>query len=131
MSDVTLAEQITWQRQAATLLGKILELAAKEGLPPIAWTVQTAGATLAGQVLTYQAADCRAHFAAWRSAIIAASGQAPDHGREHPFGDATRLMAGWERVPVTLAESGGLPPQVHVTLSATISRDDPEEDPDA
>ena len=113
-------------------MGKILEMAAKKGLPPIAWTVQTVGATLAGQVLTYQAADCRAHFAAWRSAIIAASGQAPDHGREHALGDATRLMAGWERVPVTLAPSGGLPPRVHVTLSATLSAPhDPEEDPDA
>lgn len=37
------AEQIAWQRRAAVALGTILERAAAEGLPPIAWTVATAG----------------------------------------------------------------------------------------
>jgi hypothetical protein len=38
-------------RQLA-LLGKRLEFAAQESLPPIAWTVQSAGASLTGQVLS-------------------------------------------------------------------------------
>jgi hypothetical protein len=36
-------EQIAWQRRAAAALAKILERAAADGLPPIAWTVATAG----------------------------------------------------------------------------------------
>lgn len=131
MSDVTTAEQIAWQRRSAILLGRLLELAARESLPPIAWTVQTAGAALAGQVRTYPASECRAHFGAWKSAIAAASGQHPDHDSEHESGGTTRLLAGWERMPVTLA-GRALPPRVHVTLSAAISAPyDPEEGSDA
>ena len=40
------AEQTAWQRRAVGALGKILERAGAEGLPPIAWTVETAGARL-------------------------------------------------------------------------------------
>ena len=72
------AEQIRWQRQAAALLGHLLELAAKNGLPPVTWTVQSAGASLVGQMLAHPYAQRRDHFTAWRDAIAAAAGLAPD-----------------------------------------------------
>jgi hypothetical protein len=45
------AEQIAWQRRTAAALATILERAAAEGLPPIAWTVDTAGIEVRGECL--------------------------------------------------------------------------------
>src|SRR5258708_8848552 len=96
-------DQIRWQRQAAALLGKLLELAAREGLPPIAWTVQTAGASVVGQVLSHPGAQRREHLNAWKAAITAASGKVPDHDHEHTFGGGeTRLTVSWQHPPVPL-----------------------------
>jgi hypothetical protein len=131
MTDITPAEQIAWQRRAVILLGKLLELAVKKNLPPVTWTVGRAGCSLAGQVTGQEASDCRDTFTAWQAAITSASGQEPDHGREHDFGGQTRLVADWDRIPVTLAPGTGVPPRVHVALAASIWRDDREEDPDA
>lgn len=130
MSDITPAEQIRWQRQAATLLGKLLELAAKQGLPPVNWTVHSAGSALHGECTGYPAAARRGHFTAWRDAITTASGQDPDQDHEHEFSSGeTRLAAGWERVPLDLGRRPGrLYPAVHVTLSASIWPGDPQED---
>jgi hypothetical protein len=60
-SPVTGAEQIRWQRHAATLLGRLLELAAKRDLPAINWTVAT-GAALAGECLAHPHSDRRAQL---------------------------------------------------------------------
>jgi hypothetical protein len=66
-----------WQRHTATLLGKILELAANECLPAINWTVANAGATLHGECIVPHAVR-REYFTAWREAITSASGADPD-----------------------------------------------------
>lgn len=100
------AERIGWQRQAAALLGKLLDLAQREGLPPVAWTVQSAGASLVGPMLGHPDARRREEFGAWTAAITAASGKAPGHDNEHTSGGSegeTRLTAAWEYLP------GGLP----------------------
>jgi hypothetical protein len=124
------AEQITWQRQAAALLGKLLELAAKQGLPPINWTVQSAGASLVGEVLTHPDAERRGRFDAWKAAITSASGRTPDMDAEHSFGTGgveTRLTAAWERLPVTLADDAKLRPSARLALVASIWPDDEDE----
>jgi hypothetical protein len=56
------AEQIRWQRQAAALLGKLLELAAKNSLPPINWTVVNAGTTLHGECIAYPSHPLRREY---------------------------------------------------------------------
>jgi hypothetical protein len=48
-----LAGQIAWQRQAAALPGNLRDLAAKEKLPPVNWTVLNTGATLHGECVAY------------------------------------------------------------------------------
>jgi hypothetical protein len=104
---ITTAEKIAWQRQAAALLGKMLERAAAEGLPPIAWTVQRAGATLVGRCGAHQPAERRAEFHAWRIAIARWAGHRADVKRQHVASAGTvRLVDQWERyegVQVTIA----------------------------
>lgn len=123
------AEQIRWQRQAAALLGKLLELAARDGLPPVAWTVQTAGASVTGEVLSHPDALRREHLTVWKSAITAASGRVPDHDNEHTFGSGeTRLVTSWEHLPVRLtAGSERYPRSAGVALVASIWPDDDQE----
>jgi hypothetical protein len=76
------AEQARWQRLAAALLGKLLELAAKEHLPAINWTVVNAGATLHGDCIAYPSQPLRReYFTAWRDAITAATGAGSGHQR--------------------------------------------------
>jgi|HubBroStandDraft_6_1064221.scaffolds.fasta_scaffold00231_17 hypothetical protein len=125
-----LAEQIRWQRQAAALLGKFLELAAKNNLPPINWMVQSAGASLVGEVLSHPDTQRRERFDAWKAAIAAASGRTPDQDTEHSLGTSgaeTRLTVAWERLPVTLTDDGKLRPGARVALVASIWPDDPDE----
>lgn len=128
MPDITTAEQIAWQRRTAILLTRLLELAAKEKLPLITWTVQTGGASLSGQVLSHPGTARREPFEAWKAAITRASGRTPDHGREHEFGPwERRLVAGWDHLPVRLgAARNELYPTVNVTLTASIWPDESE-----
>jgi hypothetical protein len=88
------AEQLRWQRDAVAVLGKLLELAARRGLPVIAWRLAPAGAQLAGECHCYPVAARRAEFAAWRDAL----GE-PDKEYEHTSssGGAVRLTAVWDR----------------------------------
>lgn len=90
---ITDAERIGSQRAAAAVLGRLLELAAREGLPVINWTVGSGGAHLAGEPLDTDPASRRAQWTAWRDAL----GE-PDTEREHEFrGGETRLIAVWDR----------------------------------
>jgi hypothetical protein len=90
---ITNAEQIRWQRDAATVLGKLLELAAKRGLPVISWTVAHAGARLVGHCYRQPAEARRADFAAWREAL----GE-PDTEREDTDRSGTvHMVAVWDR----------------------------------
>jgi 2-methylcitrate dehydratase PrpD len=128
------AEQITWQRQAAMLLGKLLELAARQHLPAIDWTVASAGATLHGEFRTRTQPQRREYFTTWRDAIAAVTGTDPDTDSEHTFaGEETRLLAKWERIPIDLnprwreLRPGSRAPSVCVVLTASIWPDDPDE----
>jgi hypothetical protein len=92
-STITDAEQIRWQRDTAAVLGKILELAAKRGLPVISWTVAHAGARLVGHCYRQPAEARRADFAAWRQAL----GE-PDTEREDTDRSGTvHMVAVWDR----------------------------------
>ena len=133
------AEQIGWQRQAALLLDKLLELAAKQkNLPPINWTVTTGGSTLHGECLAYPSSGPlrREYFTAWRDAITAASWSPDtDSEREHTSAsDEIRLLAMWERLPIDLnprwreLRPGSRAPSVRVVLTASIWPDDPDGD---
>jgi hypothetical protein len=120
------SEQIAWQRVATTLLGKLLELAAKEALPPINWTVVNAGATLHGECIAYPAEPLRRdYFTAWRDAIAAAAGTAPDADKETTTAAGEiRLLAHWDWVSVALTAGRRSDPAAHVTLTASIWPDD-------
>lgn len=121
-------DQVRWQRQAAALLGRLLELAALEGLPPVAWTVQTAGASVLGQVLSHPDAQRSEHLNAWKTAITAASGKIPDDDHEHTFdGGETRLTVSWQHLPVGLAPGARTSPTAGVALVASIWPDVNEE----
>lgn len=132
MTDITGAEQIAWQREAAMLLGKLLDLAAKKKLPAINWTVATGGATLHGECVTYPHPLRREHFAVWRDAIAEAM-WSPENDREHLMqSEETRLLVMWERLPIDLnprwrdLRPGSRAPSVRVVLTASIWPDDEE-----
>ena len=64
----TQVEQWLWQRRAVGELTAIL--AAHRDLPAIAWTVASAGCTLAGQINGRTSAEqVRETFAGWRAAL--------------------------------------------------------------
>jgi hypothetical protein len=128
--DITDAEKTGWQRRAALLLDNVLALGVKQKLPPIAWRIGTAGSNLLGECVATPYAKRRADFEAWKAAIGVAASQDPDHDTEHTFGGSdgeTRLVTGWERVPVKLAPASGHPVTVTLTLVASIWPDDEEE----
>jgi hypothetical protein len=104
------AEQITRQRRAAALLGKMLDYAAIQGLPSIAWSVDCAGAGLAGRCEAYPMAQRRADFNAWRLAVGAWAHQDADVQRiQAGSGAAVRLVDQWDRIErVTVTVSADL-----------------------
>jgi hypothetical protein len=113
-------EQIAWQRHAAAALAKILERAAAEGLPPIAWTVQHAGMVVHGRALAHPMDQRRDDWNAWRLALTQWTGRGADVTRERTDGGGTtRLVDQWERV--RLAGEG---PGVTVTLVADLYPED-------
>jgi hypothetical protein len=62
---ITDREQLGWQRRAVRVLAGLLELAARDGLPPVAWTVADAGAGLVARCFAPDPARRRADFDAW------------------------------------------------------------------
>jgi len=124
------AERIRWQRDAVTVLAKLLELAAKRGLPVISWTVASAGAGLLGRCLAYPAGQRREDFAAWREAL----GE-PDTAREDTTGSGdVRLVARWDRggsagkgLRPLLSDRAGYQ-RASATLLADIPADDEDQD---
>lgn len=130
MPDLTPAEQVTWQRQAAALLDKLLALGARRKLPVIMWTVQTGGSSLTGEALSHPSAGRRSEIGAWKAAITTASGQAPAHDSELALGNGeTRLIVSWEPLPVRLVpDDSKRYPRTRLALVASIWPD--EEDGD-
>lgn len=97
-----------WQRRAAAELTAIL--AAHQELPAIAWTVASAGCTLAGQVNALApSGQVRATFASWRAALGLDS-----EVREH-------LSSGGTVYLHAMAERR----RVRVRLTATVSDHEP------
>jgi hypothetical protein len=100
------AEQIARQRRGAALLVKMLDRAAAEGLPPVAWTIASGGAGLAGRCEACQMAQRRVEFSAWRLAVDTWAGKRADARRKHADSSgSTRLIDQWDRfegVTVTL-----------------------------
>jgi hypothetical protein len=127
MTEISMAERIRWQMQAASLLTQLLLRAAGAGLPAVAWTVAPAGSGLHGSCLVTETREGqrREHFEAWRAAVTAASGREPDDDRETTTpGGETRLAAQWREVPL---RPGTRCPAVRVTLTASIWPADDEE----
>ncbi|HEX2805045.1 MAG TPA: hypothetical protein VHN80_02600 [Kineosporiaceae bacterium] len=101
-------EQWLWQRRAVGELAAILAL--HRDLPAIAWTVTSAGCTLAGHVNTLvSAGQVRATFARWSQAL-----DLDETAGEHAAGGGTvYLQATADRH------------QVRVRLAATVFDDEP------
>ena len=110
MTPISYAEQIGWQRRAHLLLGKLLERAAKEGLPPIRWSVIPSGATLHGEISSFSTRNASGTYAAWRDAIGVPEKEAEPVNRQ----GETRLTAVWEHIE-----------RVQVVLTASIWDDEP------
>lgn len=89
---ITRTEQINWQRQAAIVLGRLLDMAAREDLPVISWTVAHAGARVVGTALNSVLEERRADWTAWRDAL-----GAPDTEHEQENDGVIRLSAKWDR----------------------------------
>jgi hypothetical protein len=125
MTPTTGAGRITSQRQAHTLLGRLLELAAKDGLPAITWTLTAVGASVAGESHAMPHRLRREHHAAWWAAITVLAGRAPDGEREYTSGAGeTRLIAWWDRVPVRAGHPERVYPTARITLLASIWPDE-------
>jgi hypothetical protein len=127
--DITDAERLAWQRRAASCLTELLKLAAKEHLPPVAWTVAPRLSVVA-EFRNASSAAREEALEAWKLAIIKASGRPPETDAAHTFaGGETRLTVRWQYLPVRLVPAEGPGPAVNVTLVASIFPD--EEEPDA
>jgi hypothetical protein len=115
------ARQIALQRRAAAALGKILERAAAEDLPPIGWTVATAGMELRGECLAHPMDARRDAFNTWRIAVGTWVGRIADRESERTGEDGTaRLVDQWDGVKVPGVQ--GL--AVIITLTADLYAED-------
>jgi hypothetical protein len=66
---VTDREQLGWQRRAVHVLAGLLERAARDGLPVVAWSVSDAGAVLVARCFAHDPGQRRADFDAWCAAL--------------------------------------------------------------
>jgi hypothetical protein len=115
------AEQIAWQRRAAAALAKILERAAADGLPPIAWTVATAGIEVRGECLAHPADARRDDFNSWRTAVGTWAQRVADRESERMADDGTtRLVDQWDGVKMPGIQGPG----AIITLAAELHRED-------
>jgi hypothetical protein len=115
------AAQVAWQRRAAAALSKILERAGTEGLPPIAWTVATAGIEVRGECLAHPADARRDHFTAWRTAVGTWAHRVADRQSERSADDGTtRLVDQWDGVKMPGIPGLG----VIITLTADLYAED-------
>ena len=109
------AHQISRQRHAVTVLGRLLERASTGGLPVISWTVGTAGASVTGRCdRPSGAAERRADYGTWRAELTAWAGSPPDTDRESPAGSGA----------VYLAAQWGWAAEARVVLAADIYPDE-------
>ena len=124
--ETTDAERLGWQRRAASCLTELLALAAKENLPPVAWTVHPR-LSLAAEFLNVGSTARKESLEAWKLAIIKVSGRPPETDAAHTFASGeTRLTVRWQYLPVRLAPAEGSAPGVDVALVASIFPDEEE-----
>lgn len=64
-----LAEQTAWQRRATAVLADLLERAARDTLPVLWWSVDTAGCGLVGRSITLPSHVRRDDLEAWAGAL--------------------------------------------------------------
>jgi hypothetical protein len=106
--------QTAAQRRAVLVLGRILERAAVEELPPCAWTVASDGAVLVGRFEACRMDQRCDDFNCWRLAVGAWANRGADVRRDHADRAGTvRLVDQWDRFD-----------GVTVTLTADIYSDD-------
>lgn len=86
---MTAAEQAAAQRRACAHLAFLLEMAAHENLPVLAWTVDTAGCGLTGWSHDPSPGRRRRDIRAWSDSLIATWGEHPWHSG----GSAVRAAA--------------------------------------
>jgi len=65
----TTAEQTAWQRQAVRVLAGLLENAARDHLPVLAWSVGAAGVNLIGRSVAHPHPARRDAITAWAKAL--------------------------------------------------------------
>jgi hypothetical protein len=114
-------EQTAWQRRAAAALAKILERAAADGLPPIAWTVATAGIEVHGECLAHSADARRDDFILWRTAVGTWAHRIADRESERTADDGTTRLVD-QSVGVKMPGIQG--PGVIITLTAELYTED-------
>lgn len=61
--------QIAWQRRAVAVLADLLDQAARDSLPVLAWTVGHSGAHLLGRAVSYPVSGRRDAIGAWGAAL--------------------------------------------------------------
>jgi hypothetical protein len=111
---VNAAGRTVAQRRAVVVLGKMLERAAVEELPPCAWTVASDGAVLVGRFEAARMDQRCDDFNSWRLAVGEWANRGADVRRDHADRAGTvRLVDQWDRFD-----------GVTVTLTADIYADD-------
>jgi hypothetical protein len=102
------------QRRAVMVLGRMLERAADQELPPCTWTVASEGAVLVGRFEACRMDQRCDDFNSWRLAVGTWASREADVCRDHADRAGTvRLVDQWERFE-----------GVTVTLTADIYADD-------
>ena len=69
------AEQVRWQRQACRVLAGLLEMAARDNLPVLGWSVGSAGVNLVGRSVAHPQPARRDAIAAWAKALGIETGE--------------------------------------------------------
>jgi hypothetical protein len=98
-----------------------LERAAADGLPPIAWTVATAGIEVHGECLAHPADARRDDFILWRTAVGTWAHRIADRESERTADDGTtRLVDQWDGVTMPGIQGPG----VIITLTSELYTED-------
>ena len=98
-----------------------MERAAAEDLPPIAWTVATAGIELRGECLAHPMDSRRDAFYTWCAAVGTWAGRVADRESERMGDDGTALLADrWDGITMP----GMQGPAVIISLTADLYPED-------
>jgi len=91
MGPIADAERLGWQRRAARLLAELLELALRDGLPVMRWTVSDAASLVAAPV-ALEVGQRRTDWEVWRRVVGARmTAEVPTNGRSQLYALAERV----------------------------------------